>query len=133
MTLHSVTEYLKYRLIAKGRHGTHSPFVYQLVDECLLVCNGQSLEKKLIAYFNNNILILPASTGPEQWKDAISVDRPEQIILVPGIHKTIDRTNSWILLANDPATKMSIDLFDYGLLISRIQFKEKQHFTLKYC
>lgn len=30
-----VFEYIKYRWKAKGRHGTHSPFIYQFVDECL--------------------------------------------------------------------------------------------------
>ncbi len=30
-------EYIKYRWKAKGRHGTHSPFIYKLVDECLAI------------------------------------------------------------------------------------------------
>lgn len=28
-------EYIKYRWNAKGRHGVHSPFVYDFVDKCL--------------------------------------------------------------------------------------------------
>jgi predicted O-methyltransferase YrrM len=32
-----VFEYIKYRWNAKGRHGTHSPFIYDLVDKCFKV------------------------------------------------------------------------------------------------
>lgn len=32
-----VFEYIKYRWNAKGRHGTHSPFVYDFVDQCMQI------------------------------------------------------------------------------------------------
>lgn len=34
-TVNIVFEYIKYRWNARGRHGTHSPFVYDFVDKCL--------------------------------------------------------------------------------------------------
>ena len=36
MALYSFIEYLKYRWKAMGRHGTHSPFVYDLIEHVLL-------------------------------------------------------------------------------------------------
>ncbi len=35
MNFHSLIEYLKYRWHALGRHGTHSPFVYDFVERVL--------------------------------------------------------------------------------------------------
>lgn len=42
-------EYIKYRWNAKGRHGIHSPFVYDFVDDCIRMKVGSEDSK----YLNN--------------------------------------------------------------------------------
>lgn len=50
-------EYIKYRWIAKGRHGIHSPFVYDYTDLCLqigLLADDKELIDRLSESFKNN-------------------------------------------------------------------------------
>lgn len=46
-------EYIKYRWNAKGRHGTHSPFIYDLVDKCFLVKIDPEFEKERKQLFHS--------------------------------------------------------------------------------
>lgn len=133
MTFHAIAAYLKYRMAAKDRHGIHSPFVYKLIDECLLVCNGKPIDEKLSSYFAAERLIWLNDTAPQQWPTLISSLASGEIVAIPKIHLTKIHSDNWNKLVMHPSIKMSIDLFHYGLLISRNEFKEKQHFVLKYC
>ena len=45
-------EYIKYRWNAKGRHGIHSPFVYDLLDKCLKIKLADADKKSLEALFS---------------------------------------------------------------------------------
>lgn len=47
MLFQFITDYLKHRLTAKTRHGTHSPFVYKLADEVIYDFNDKSEYKNI--------------------------------------------------------------------------------------
>ncbi len=53
-------------------------------------------------------------------------------IVIDGIHRTKRHTAKWERLHKHPKVMLSIDLFGVGLLFFRPEFKEKQHFVLKY-
>ncbi len=162
MTFHALTEYLKYLCRAKGRHGTHSPFVYALVENVLqklpetladstyeLPVKDNQLITALRAYYGYEQVIVMNSSMPEVQKaDSIiitDIAEPEarigeilanlsdgSIVIVPGIHKTKQDSDAWSRICSMPDIKMCIDLYTTGLIISRSEFREKQHFVLKY-
>lgn len=67
MLLQFVTDYLKHRFIAKSRHGTHSPFVYQLADEVIYDFNNNSdynnIEQQRKKLFNDDSVIMVTDLG----------------------------------------------------------------------
>jgi predicted O-methyltransferase YrrM len=48
-----IWEYIRYRWKAKGRHGTHSPFVYDFVDKCLRIPIDQKIHQQFTAYYQS--------------------------------------------------------------------------------
>ncbi len=161
MSLYSLIAYLKYRRTAKGRHGTHSPFVYALVDEVLLAKGSNnptgifapgkaglsqkyvSLLNRIASYYRYSDVVL-ASEASGGKHDMVLWDTKENnldkllplvmedgMIVVPNIYNTEADTTLWNTLRQNGSVRMSIDLFGVGLLLFRKEFKERQHFVLK--
>jgi hypothetical protein len=169
MTLHAFIEYLKYNRKAKGRHGTHSPFVYDLIEHVLrnkelidktyivaypsLALRYENLISRIAAYYGyRNILYLPSENDhiinahadmlllsdaqPLQWLNLLDkyvyLLYNKSAVAAIGIHKTAEHIKQWQKLCTHSKVRMSIDVYGIGLLFFREEFKEPQHFILKY-
>lgn len=128
MTLHAFAQYLLYRWKAKGRHGIHSPFVYAFIEDGIQKTEASSLEELLISYFDRTILFERVNAAAGKFKAA----GDDTMIAVRDIHVNRKATEEWNRLSSDPKVRLSIDLFEYGLLFFDEAFKQKQHFVVKY-
>lgn len=128
MDLHPAIEYLKYIWNARGRHGTHSPFVYALADQGLT--GDAPLKDKLLNYFGEDRLVFMGDDG-SKWYSYLDKRPADKILVAECIHRTKDNTQYWNALCKHSAVKTSIDIFRFGLLVFNEEFKEKQHFVLK--
>jgi predicted O-methyltransferase YrrM len=67
MVFNFISNYIKHRLTAKSRHGTHSPFVYKLTDEVIYDFNSKtdykSIEAQRKKLFNDESLITVTDLG----------------------------------------------------------------------
>lgn len=67
MVFNFISDYIKHRLTAKSRHGTHSPFVYKLTDEVIYDFNSKtdykSIEAQRKKLFNDESLITVTDLG----------------------------------------------------------------------
>ncbi len=97
-----------------------------------LVCLTQDNEEEPAAY---DFLLLK-DVKPGDWVRLFNKYLPHLKAnggcMVAGIHKTKRHSAKWLRLRKHPKVMMSIDLYGVGLLFFRKEFKEKQHFVLKY-
>ncbi len=56
----------------------------------------------------------------------------ESVIIIPAIHSTKRHSAKWRRLFTHPKILLTIDVYGIGLIFFRKEFKEKQHFILKY-
>lgn len=83
MVFNFISDYLKHRLTAKSRHGTHSPFVYQLTDEVIYDFNSKSDYKSVEAQrkklFNDDSLLTVTDLGAGSHLNKNRVKQVRQI------------------------------------------------------
>lgn len=81
-------------------------------------------------------IIIITEKNPGLWLQLFNKHLPELksdcVIAVPGIHTTKRHSLKWKRLYTHPKILMSIDLYGLGLIFFKPEFKEKQHFILKY-
>lgn len=103
---------------------------------------------RLCCYTNANHFVtntsgLPAydllwlnTADEKEWQEIFEINfaslHPRSIVAISGIHQNEKRTAAWQALYQDNRIKLSIDLSGIGLLFFKDDFKEKQHFVLKY-
>ena len=72
----------------------------------------------------------------ERWKKTFESNlpllNPNSIIAISNIHKTEKHTVAWESLYKSDKVKLSMDLYGIGLLFFKEEFKQKQHFIIKY-
>ncbi len=150
MTIHALCQYILFRMHARGRHGTHSPFVYHFVEQVLRSKHGskvatdtETLLAQLSAVYGlpvadtpvipASIVVLPVGK-PQDWAARIAGYTsvlPLGFVALPAIHSSTQHTSCWKMAINLPTIAMSIDLYHTGLLLTRPEFKEKQQFILR--
>lgn len=87
----------------------HSPFDLIFID-------GNHREEATLNYFNQFFPFIQENT----------------ILIFDDIHWSQGMHNAWEQIRNDQRVRLSIDLFFFGIVFFRNEFKAKQHFILKY-
>jgi hypothetical protein len=64
-------------------------------------------------------------------KYSIENAQQDTVAIVEDIHTTPEHTMLWEQMVNNPQVTLSLDVFDYGILLFKPEFKEKQHFVVK--
>lgn len=121
---------LRFWAASVNRHGVHSPFVFDLLEKGLRTRRGWPLLQRLQDYFGEGAIdVIEEGDLPSLLHNA----QPDAAIFyLPDIHSSGTAFREWSAAAAHPSVKLSIEFWEGGLLFFSKEFKEKQHFLLRY-
>lgn len=150
-------DYLIHLLSAKSRHGTHSPFVYRLVDE-VFYARPQAdeppdkikrLTVRLIDRFKPKRVYRVGDRLPDEPLDFViaegtDADRisyqlhklwtalhPGSVAVLEGIYRNEGMRRLWLSLKAKPEVTVTVDLFHVGLVFFHYG-QAKENFKIRY-
>lgn len=142
--------YFRHFLIARSRHGTHSPFVYRLAKEVIykkkdgiwnLPSSYQALIHKVADYYESNIVFNTKETGLYlAYQCSIAETAREELaflqyqyrfIIMTHLYSTKENYRKWRDIQSDQRFVVCVDLFHFGIIFFRKK-QPKQTFRLRY-
>lgn len=149
--------FLRHVLTAKTRHGTHSPFVYRLVDEVLYANHSpgeprdkiRRLEARLIDRFKPQRINYTDFGLPEGQldfvvarggdatllTDSLSQHWPQfhggSVLVVEGLYRHAEMRQLWNSIRTWAGVTVTVDLFHVGLVFFHTG-QATEHFRIRY-
>lgn len=88
-----------------------------------------SLNQVDFAFVDGNHLLEPTQ---RYFENLLSRVNNDTIIVFDDIHWSREMELAWDMIKAHPATRATVDLFFVGIVFFRQEFKEKQHFTIRF-
>ncbi|MBE8715549.1 hypothetical protein [Sphingobacterium hungaricum] len=151
--------FLYHFLTSNSRHGTHSPFVYELADSVIYNkdfadtvrdgkgsgyhSKGEYLSRAISRKLGGKLMSSDLHANSIDRNTVLIIDISDFkesdlaylenscFIQVNNIYQTRENLKKWKSMISNPAIDVSIDLYYFGLLFHRPQ-QRKENFKLRY-